>query len=176
MVEKILPGYLSMTNSDSQIARTYLQEDIQEILYIAICRKQDNEEMTRQELLDIATELGISSQDLELAEQQWRIQKQEADEKLVFNAYRKNRLKQNLVQFGIVNSFLIVINLVVWHSIGFAAFIFLTWGLFLSLKTWKTYQMEGEDYETAFKAWRLKKTVGKSINAFADKVLKGLQS
>lgn len=165
-----------MTNSDTQITRTYLQEDIQEILYIAICRKQDNEEMTRQDLLEIARELGISSQDLELAEQQWRLQKQEADEKLVFNVYRRNRLKQNLIQFGIVNAFLILINLVIWHSIGFAAFVFLFWGLFLTLRTWKTYQTEGEDYETAFKAWRLKKTVGKSINAFADKVLKGLQS
>lgn len=165
-----------MTNSDQQITRTYLQEDIQEILYIAISRKQDNEEMTRQELLDIAKDLGISSQDLELAEQQWRLQKQEADEKLVFNVYRRNRLKQNLIQFGIVNAFLILINLVIWHSIGLAAFVFLFWGLFLTLRAWKTYQTEGDDYEAAFKAWRLKKTVGKSINAFADKVLKGLQS
>lgn len=146
-----------MTNSDTQITPTYLQEDIQEILHIAICRKQDNEEMTRQDLLDIAKDLGISPRDLELAEQQWNLQKQEADEKLVFNAYRQNRLKQNLIQFGIVNSFLILINLVIWHRIGFAAFVFLTWGLFLTLRAWKTYQLEGEDYEAAFKAWKLKK-------------------
>jgi hypothetical protein len=165
-----------MTNSETQITPTYLQEDIQEILHIAICRKQDNEEMTRQDLLDIAKDLGISPRDLELAEQQWNLQKQEADEKLVFNAYRQNRLKQNLIQFGIVNSFLILINLVIWHGIGFAAFVFLTWGLFLTLRAWKTYQLEGEDYEAAFKAWKLKKNVGKSINAFTDKVLKGLQS
>lgn len=165
-----------MVNPNSPITPVYIQEDVQEILYIAISRKQDNEEMTRQDLVEIAAELGISPQDLELAELEWQMRKQEVNEKLVFNRYRQNLLKQNLIKFGIVNSFLLLISLVVFNNIGFAAFVILTWGLSLTLQAWKTFQTQGESYENAFQRWRLKQKVGKSINAFTNKVIKGLQS
>lgn len=165
-----------MVNPNSPMTPTYIQEDIQEILYIAISRKQDNEEMTRQELVEIASELGISSQDLELAELEWQMRKQEVSEKIIFNRYRQNKLKQNLIKFGIVNSFLLLISLVVFHNIGFAAFVILSWGLALTLQAWRTFQTQGENYENAFKRWRLKQKVGQSINAFTNKVIKGLQS
>lgn len=165
-----------MVNPNSPITPVYIQEDVQEILYIAISRKQDNEEMTRQDLVEIAAELGISPQDLELAELEWQMRKQEVNEKLIFNRYRQNQLKQNLIKFGIVNSFLLLISLVVFNNIGFAAFVILTWGLSLTLQAWKTFQTQGESYENAFQRWRLKQKVGKSINAFTNKVIKGLQS
>ena len=165
-----------MVNPHSPMTSTYIQEDVQEILYIAISRKQDNEEMTRQELVEIATELGISPQDLELAELEWQLRKQEANEKLVFDRYRRNKLRQDLIKYGIVNSFLLLISLVVFHNIGFAAFVILTWGLFLTLQAWRTFQTQGESYENAFKRWRLKQKVGKSLNAFTNKVIRGLQS
>jgi hypothetical protein len=69
-----------------------------------------------------------------------------------------------------------VLNIVTTQGIAFALSILLFWGLFLALNAWKVSQTEGEDYESAFSRWRLKKQLGQSIGTIADKVFKGLQS
>jgi hypothetical protein len=158
------------------ITPSYVQEDAQEILKIAFTSKQETDELSREQLLEIAAELGISPGELAVAEQQWQLRKQESYEKEQFNLYRRQQLKQNLIRYGIVGAFLLVLNLVTTQGIAFALSILLFWGLFLALKAWKVSQTEGEDYENAFSRWRLKKQLGQSIGTIADKVFKGLQS
>ena len=165
-----------METSENSITQSYIQQDAQEILRIAFAKKEDNGELTRPQLMEIAAELGISPGELALAEQEWHLLKQDSQEKLIFNAQRRQKLRQDLMKFGIVSTFLILINLVTTHGISFALAIMLVWGLFLALDAWRTYQTEGEEYEKAFSRWKLKKQLGQSFNTLAEKVMKGWQS
>ncbi len=165
-----------MTTNDSQISQVYGSEDAQGILQIAIARRQDEGELTRVQLFEIAAELGISEQDIVASEQQWLATRGEFAEKLAFNRYRRGKLQKNVTKYGIVNSFLVLLNLAGSHELSWSLFILLTWGLGLSLNAWNVYQTEGEDYTQAFQRWRLKKQVGESIGTATDKFMKWLQS
>lgn len=165
-----------METSENSITQTYIQQDAQEILRIAFAKKEEDGELTRPQLMEIAVELGISPGELELAEQEWRLLKQDSQDKLIFNAQRRQKLRQDVMKYAIVGAFLILLNLVTTHGISFALSILLVWGLFLALSAWRTYQTEGEEYEKAFSRWKLKKQLGQSFNTLAEKVMKGWQS
>ncbi len=165
-----------MEISENPITQTYIQQEAQEILKIAFAKKDEDGELSRTQLMEIAADLGISPSELALAEQEWQLVKQDARDKLIFNAQRHQKLKQDLMKFGIVSAFLILLNLVLSQGITFAFSIMLIWGLFLALSAWRTYQTEGEEYEKAFSRWKLKKQLGQSFNTIAEKVLKGWQS
>ena len=165
-----------METPEYPLTQSYIQEDAQEILKIAFTSKQETDELSREQLVEIATELGISPGELAVAEQQWRLRKQDHQEKKLFNLYRYQKLKQNLIRYAIVGSFLLVLNIVTTQGIAFALSILLFWGIFIALNAWKVSQTEGEDYEKAFSRWRLKKQIGQSIGTIADQVMKGLKS
>ncbi|MEA5500511.1 MAG: 2TM domain-containing protein [Limnoraphis robusta] len=164
------------TSENSITQQTYIQQEAQEILKIAFAKKDEDGELSRSQLMEIAAELGISPGELALAEQEWHLSRQDSHEKLIFNAQRHQKLRQDLMKFGIVSAFLILLNLVTTQGISFALSIMLIWGLFLALSAWRTYQTEGEEYEKAFSRWKIKKQLGQSFNTIAEKVLKGWQS
>ncbi|KKD36637.1 2TM domain-containing protein [Limnoraphis robusta] len=164
------------TSENSITQQTYIQQEAQEILKIAFAKKDEDGELSRSQLMEIAAELGISPGELALAEQEWHLSRQDSHEKLIFNAQRHQKLGQDLIKFGIVSAFLILLNLVTTQGIAFALSIMLIWGLFLALSAWRTYQTEGEEYEKAFSRWKIKKQLGQSFNTIAEKVLKGWQS
>lgn len=165
-----------MATTENQITQTYASEDAQQILQLAIARREETGEMSRTQLFEVASELGISPADIQAAELEWMAHRGEFQEKNVFNAYRRSKLQQNLVKYGIVNTFLLLLNLAANHELSWSLYILLGWGLGLSLSAWNTYQREGEEYEQAFQKWRLKKQVGQSIGTAAVKFRNWLQS
>ncbi|EDZ92467.1 hypothetical protein SPLC1_S521160 [Arthrospira platensis C1] len=169
---------LAMENNlNTNISPTYIQqEDAQEILQIAMARGQETGELTRTQLEEMAMELGISPENLQAAELEWQTRKVELTEKQVFNQERRQKLRQDAVKYAIVNSFLILLNLVTTQGMAFALTIALLWGLGLSLQAWKAYQTQGEAYDKDFAKWRLKKQLGNSLGMIADRVIKGIQS
>lgn len=171
-------GYSTMENSlETNLAPAPLQqEDAQQILQIAMARREESGELTRDQLAEMAMELGISPEDLRAAEQEWQSRKVELTEKQMFDQQRRQKFRQDLIKYAIVNSFLLVLNLVTTQGIAFALTIALLWGLGLTLQGWRTFQTEGDAYEKAFSRWRLKKQLGSSLGTIADRVLKGMQS
>ncbi|MGK7921919.1 MAG: 2TM domain-containing protein [Trichodesmium sp.] len=165
-----------MTNQPNQITQTYAQDDAQQILQIALAYRSEAGELTKAQVLEIAQEMGISPEELAAAEQEWIAKRGEFQEKQTFNQVRREKLKQSAIKYAIVNSFLMLLNLVISHTLSWSLPILLLWGLWLALDAWKTFQVEGEDYENAFQRWRLKKQVGQSIGSLADKLFKSLQS
>ncbi|HEY9673999.1 MAG TPA: 2TM domain-containing protein [Waterburya sp.] len=142
-----------MTVFETNIARSYQQEDIQHILNIAIARQPDGGELSREQLVEIAAELGISTDSLIQAEQEWLLQKQERQKHREFNLYRRSRFKKRLAKYLIVNTFLIGLNLLTVGHLSWSLYILLFWGLGLGFNAWNTFQLEGEDYERAFQKW-----------------------
>ena len=165
-----------MSASELERPESYSQEDVQQILQLALASKNPNEELSRQELLEMAAELDIQGESLEAAEQAWLVQKTTAQKRVAFDLYRKDKLKQKAIGFCIVNSFLVTLNLLISGGVSWSLYILLLWGLKLSLDTWKTFQSKGESYERAFQSWNFKQEMKNSVGNIWEKVKKSWQT
>lgn len=161
-----------MTVSERKITQTYHQEDIQQILQIAIARQAYQGEFTREQLLEIAAELEISPESLQAAEQEWLIKQTDIQKRLDFNKFRRRRLQKRLGRYGIANSFFLLLNLVSSGELSWSLYILLFWSLFLGLDVWNNFHSQGEEYEIAFQRWYRQRQIKQSINTFLDKFLK----
>lgn len=161
-----------MRVTDTKITPNYRQEEIQEILHLAISRQSYEGEFTREQLLEIAAELEISPENLQAAEQEWLNRQGEIEKRQAFNAYRWGRLKKSFAKYAIVNSFLILLNLVGACHLTWSLYILLLWGLGLGLKLWNNLQTDGEEYERAFSQWNRRYQLKESVNSFFNKLLK----
>ena len=107
-----------MTNTQTQITTTYQTEDVQQILHLAIAKREEGGELSKAQVMEIATEMGITPEELEVAEKEWLSRKEEFQEKQTFNSIRKQKLKQSLIKYGIVNTFLVLLNLAIAHTLS----------------------------------------------------------
>jgi 2TM domain len=161
-----------MPFSDSKLTRSYSQEDIQQILHLAISRQDYDGEFTRDQLLEIADELEISPENLLAAEREWQAQQGEIQKRQAFNLYRRGKFKKSLGNFAIVNSFLVLLNFVNAGELSWSLYILLFWGFGLSLNAWNTYQSSGEEYERSFQQWYRQYRMRETISGIFDKFLK----
>ncbi len=159
-----------MSVSEIQPPESYTQEDVQEILQLAIANKTDLGELTRAQLWEIASELDIDNDSLKAAEQDWLNRKTLNLKRLEFNRYRREKLKQKAVRYTIINFFLIALNLLSAGTLTWSIYLFLLMGLPLSLATWKTFQTQGDAYEEAFQRWHVKNEMKQSIFSLWNKL------
>jgi 2TM domain len=155
-----------MTISEPNNNNSYSQEDVQRILQLAIARQADdqNKEFSYEILLEIAHELDISVESLQLAERDWRFQQSEIQQRQAFDAYRLSRFKKRIGNFAIVNGFLMLINFVATGGLSWSLYILLGWGLIVGLDIWNTFQSKGEEYEIAFQKWYRKNQFKRNVN------------
>ena len=157
---------------DNKLVRTYHQEDIQQILQIAIARQAYEGEFSRQQLLEIAAELEISPECLQLAEQEWVTQQSDSQERKKFNLDRRKRLQKRFGNYGLVNIFFILLDLVSGGGLSWSLYILLSLSFLLGLDVWNKSQIQGEEYEKAFQNWKRRHQIKRSINTFLDRLLK----
>ena len=156
--------------------KLYAMEDAQRILQLAIAQETESGELSHQQLLEIAEELNISPATLQAAEQEWRIMKGKAEDHRLFQQQRRQRLKHQLMRYGIVISFLVIIDVLtpggtILGSLGFSLYVALFWGLGLALKTWRILQTSGERYERDLTKWRRKRSMQKTIDGVVNRFL-----
>lgn len=163
---------LNQPASNAPIVLSYSPDDVQQILHLAIARQQQGGELSRSQLVEIAEDMGISPENLQVAEQEWLSHQGDFQQRKLFDTDRRRNFQQNLIQYGIVNSFLLLLNLAASHELSWALYIAIAWGLGVALQAWKTFQPDGEEYEQAFQRWRVKKQLGQSFNSFVSKWLK----
>lgn len=155
---------------------SYSPEDIQQILYLALARKGNQEELSRQQLWEIADELDISTNTLQAAERDWLQGKIVEQKRQAFNLYRRSKLKQKTAKYLIINTFLVSFNFILVGTITWSLYVVLFWGLGLALNAQKTFQSEGEEYEKAFQRWDFQNQVKQTVTTFWDKLQKSWQS
>jgi hypothetical protein len=158
------------TSTSSPSSGYYDQEDVQQILQLAIARQNDSGQFSRQDLLEMARELGISPETLQKAETDWVEKQKDLQLRQQFDQYRRNQFKGNAVKYAIANGFLIALNLLISHRLSWSLYIALSWGAFLTLNAWKTFSLEGEEYEREYQKWRLKKQIGQSIQSIGNAI------
>ncbi|MEA5511684.1 2TM domain-containing protein [Crocosphaera sp. UHCC 0190] len=165
-----------MSASDVQPPESYRKEEVQEILHLAIARKTESEELSRTQLWEIAAELEIDPESLQIAEQDWLSQKQRQQKRTEFEQYRREQLKQKTVKYLIINAFLLLLNFLAAGTLSWSLYLLLLLGLPLALDSWKTLQTEGQAYEKAFQQWYFKKEIEESISSVWNKIKKAWQS
>ena len=156
--------------------KLYAMEDAQRILQIAIAQETESGELSHQQLLEIAEELNISPATLQTAEQEWQIMKGKAEDHRLFQRQRLQRLQNQAIRYGIVITFLVVMDFLTpggtfLGHLGFSLYVALFWGLGLSLKAWRTFQTSGERYERDLNKWRRKRSMKQTLNGVVNRFL-----
>lgn len=159
-----------------QYPESYSTEDIQQILQVAIARRENKDELSREQLWEIASELDIDRAAIQNAERDWLEQKEIALKRQDFNLYRRQRFQQKLTKYLIINTFFVSFNLLVAGVLSWSLYIMLFWGLALALNGWKAYQTQGEDYERAFQRWSFQNEVRQTFVTLWDKLQKSWQT
>jgi hypothetical protein len=165
-----------MASSAGPENRAYTQEDIQQILNLAIAQHAYEGEFSRAQLLEIAEDLAIPTAIVQQAERTWLQSRDERLKRDTFNQYRRAELKHKLVRFAIVNASLIALNsLMSLMGIGFFwlpyTVFLIGWSIFLGLKVWGIFQVDGEAYERAFQKWYRRHQMRKAVNHWLNRWL-----
>ncbi len=135
------------------MADSYNKEDIQQILALAMNQEWEQENFSQEQLVEMAAELGISPQKLELAKQQWFKQKHDQEARRAFVSHRLEKFRKHLFSYLVVNIFLVIIDLITDGSLDWSYWPALGWGIGLVFDARKTYQLSGSEYEKEFRQW-----------------------
>lgn len=154
--------------NDKQI---YSQEEVQQILNLAIAQHAYAGEFSRTQLLDIAQDLAIPAAIVQQAEKAWMQSNDENQKREAFNQHRRAELNRKVGRFSIINGSLILLNGLMGFGFPWSLYILLFWGLFLGLKTWNVLHLDGEAYEKAFQRWYRTHQVRSVVNRWLDRFL-----
>lgn len=148
----------------------YDEEAVQQILRLAMEKQGQGGPFLRSQLLEIAQDLGISEAALGAAEEEWQVQSEEKQAREQFAAYRHQQLRQSIVRFIIINSMLVILNGLTSHRIDWSVYPVLLWGMAIMLQAWQVLRSEGENYDRAFRRWRLRQQIGASFKAISERL------
>ena len=165
-----------MPDITPQYTDSYSPEDVQQILQRAIVSQQIDEELTRQQLWEIASELDIKNSTIVAAERDWLAQKAINSQRQAFDVYRRQRFQQKLTKYAIVNTFLTSFNFLVAGTLSWSLYILLFWGLGVALSGWKAYLSKGEEYERAFQRWNFQNEVKQTMATVWTKLQQAWQA
>jgi len=150
----------------------YSQGDIQQILNLAIARQTRQQDgLSRDQLMEIADEMGITAQELDEAEQSWLLNKDQQGLEQQFDLYRQQRFKRSSTRYLIVNGFFVTLDLLAGGGLGFSLYTIVGWGLGLTLQGRGTYGLEGDEYERRFQKWRRKRALKQSVDGIVNRIL-----
>jgi hypothetical protein len=168
---------MSISEPNSAKPKLYTQEDIQEILQIAIARQTDDndEAFTQEQLLEIAMELGIDATDITQAEKAWISQQNINQKQREFQLYRRSKLQKKLTRFIIINALFVSTNLIFVGYISWSLYIIAVWGINLAIAAWKTSQTEGEEYQQELQKWQRNRNIKKSLNNIWSRIQQSWQ-
>ncbi|MBW4609271.1 MAG: 2TM domain-containing protein [Hassallia sp. WJT32-NPBG1] len=125
------------------MANSYRSEDVQQILQLAMTQKAEGRDFSRQELLEMAADLGISQEAIADAEKQLTQQSEKQRAKQVLSNMSNNRRRQfktHLFLYLIINTFLVVIDFMTDGNLNWAYWPILGWGLGLAFDAFDAFQ------------------------------------
>jgi hypothetical protein len=160
-----------MNSSESSLTRSYSQEDVQQILNIALAQHPDaGTELSYAQLLEIAEELRIPAATIEQAESKWLVQQSSVNKLQEFDTHRRSKFQDKLGKYTITTACLVGLNFLTGFGVQWSLYIALCWGTSVALDAWKLYfQRQGQAYDRAFQNWERKQKIQKSITGLIDK-------
>ena len=161
------------SSEERSLTRSYSQEDVQQILNIALANYPSADaELSYAQLLEIADELRIAPETLKLAETKWLTQQSASEKFKEFDTYRKSKFQAKLGKYTITNTCLVALNFLTGFGVPWSLYILIFWGMGFGLDAWKLfYQRQGQAYDRAFQSWERKRKIQKSITGLIDKIV-----
>jgi 2TM domain len=144
-----------MDFSKQPSTHAYSQDDVREILDIAMAdRSTLDPELSHLQLLEIAQELSISPDSIELAKNQWLSRQQAIKKHQEFDTYRRSKLQDRFSKYAIVNICLIPLNFFTGFGVPWSLYILTSWGIVRGVAAWRVFfQHQGYGYDRAFQKW-----------------------
>ena len=161
------------SSEERSLTRSYSQEDVQQILNIALAQYPNaGTELSYAQLLEIADELRIAPDTLKLAENKWLTQQSASEKFQEFDTYRKSKFQDKLGKYTITNACLVALNFLTGFGVPWSLYVLIFWGMGFGLDAWKLfYQRQGQAYDRAFQSWERKRKIQKSITGLIDKIV-----
>ncbi len=131
-------------------------EDVDEILKLALRRQDGSDGDLRGRLTVAAQELGISDQDLKAAETEYLRNKADTQEFLEFKNRQRRELREHVFAYFIVNALLVAINLFTSGKLTWAVWPILGWGIGLAFHAWAALNSDSESFQEEFEQFRRK--------------------
>ena len=82
---------------------TYSEEQVDQILRYALAKKTHGQSLTKQQIYEIASDMGVSEADFVVSVQEWQSKQSLSKEQIEFDKYKKKSFKSNLLKFAIVS-------------------------------------------------------------------------
>ena len=160
-----------MAEESAVVPTSYTQEQVQQILNVAIAQQTYEGEFSRQQLFEIADELGIPPQCLTAAEQSWLQHHAESQARLTFDLHRRGELRHKAERFGLVSSCLLLLNVLTGFASPWCLFVIGPLALKLGFDTWTVYYPDEASYERAFRKWSRKRHLSAFVNRWWSRLL-----
>jgi hypothetical protein len=157
--------------------QVYTQDDIQQILSLAIEKQAYNGEFSRAQLLEIANDLGISDSILAQAEQNWLQSQSVESQRQAFEQYRRASFYRKLGRDAIVIGVLVLARLIVPIDLVqgllsvVTVVVLLSLGIPLAVQGWNLLHTQGDAYETAFQRWQRKRQLRGLVNHWLGRLM-----
>ena len=139
-----------------EIERLSSDEDVDEILKLALRRQDGSDQDLRGRLAVAAQELGISDEDLETAENEYLSNKADTREFLEYKRRRRRELREHVFSYVIVNAMLVAVNWISSGKLTWAVWPILGWGVGLAFHAWATLNSDSESFQEEFEQFRRK--------------------
>lgn len=142
---------------DERSERLRSDDDVDEILKLALRKQSGGDGYLRERLQAAADELGIPDTALAEAEEEYHAQKIDQQEFTEFKNRQRREFRQHLFSYFIVNTMLVAINFFTSQTVSWAIWPILGWGIGLGFHAWGALNSDSETFHEEFESFRRKK-------------------
>ncbi len=133
------------------------EEDVDEVLKLALRMQGRADEDLRSRLVAAAEELGISPEELASAEAEYVLNKEERKEFLEFKQRQVREFREHFFAYITINTLLVAINFITAETVNWAIWPILGWGIGLAFHAWGSLNSGSESFQEEFANFRRKR-------------------
>ncbi len=130
------------------------EEDVDEVLKLALRKQGRADQDLRARLVEAAEELGISPAELLQAEEEYALCKEERKEFHEFKQRQVREFREHFFAYIIINSLLVAINWITAGTVNWAIWPILGWGIGLAFHAWGSLNSGSESFQEEFSNFR----------------------
>ncbi|WP_158409118.1 2TM domain-containing protein [Fimbriimonas ginsengisoli] len=142
---------------------SYTDSEAEQILRLAANHSTGAIDKSR--LLQMADELGLSHEAVQLAEQQVIAERTAIAERTEFDVQHRKAFFSHLTSYLVSCGGMVLFNLVTDHHITWAIWPIIGWGIGIAFHIHETFAKGSEDYEEEFQKWRTKRGLSRTTGS-----------
>lgn len=133
-------------------------EDVDAVLKLALRKQGQGDLALRDRLTAAADELGITPEELRLAEKEYAKEKAERAEFLEFRGKQLRDFREHFFTYVVINTLLVGLNLLTSGRVSWAIWPILGWGIGIAFHAWSSLNTGSQSFQDEFRAFRRRRT------------------